>query len=53
MACGWIEKHDSMPPILFDKLIEDQLPADSVLYDIIMRLQERKKAGEDLRNTKK
>ncbi|MFB5676297.1 nucleotidyltransferase domain-containing protein [Paenibacillus terreus] len=48
LACGWIENHDSMPPILFDKLIEDQLPADSVLYDIITELLERKKAGEEL-----
>ncbi|ACT03567.1 nucleotidyltransferase domain-containing protein [Paenibacillus sp. JDR-2] len=49
LACGWIEKYNAMPPMLFEELVEDLIPTDSALYGIIERLLVRKRAGEELR----
>ncbi|MDF2649867.1 MAG: YcgL [Paenibacillus sp.] len=48
LACGWIEKFDTMPPMEFDRLVETLLPAGSELYTIIQQLLIRKKAGDEL-----
>ncbi|MCA1292127.1 nucleotidyltransferase domain-containing protein [Paenibacillus sp. alder61] len=48
LACGWIEKHNTMPPVEFDKLVEDLIPPESALMDAVQRLLARKKAGEEL-----
>ncbi|SFE13350.1 hypothetical protein SAMN05216378_2440 [Paenibacillus catalpae] len=48
LACSWIEKYNEMPPMLFEELVEDLIPGDSELYDIIQRLLLRKRAGEEL-----
>ncbi|MCM3629362.1 nucleotidyltransferase domain-containing protein [Paenibacillus glycanilyticus] len=49
LACGWIEKYREMPPVPFEELAWDLIPADSELYDIIQRLLARKRAGDELR----
>jgi uncharacterized protein len=46
LACRWIEAHESMPPVEFSRLIEDQLP--SSLQTIVVDLINRKRAGEEL-----
>ncbi|UUZ81456.1 nucleotidyltransferase domain-containing protein [Paenibacillus sp. P26] len=48
LACGWIEKHDGMPPMEFDLLVEDLVPRGSALRTVIDDLLVRKKAGDEL-----
>lgn len=46
LACCWVERHESMPPVEFAKLVEDQLPPH--LRRTVERLLERKRSGEEL-----
>jgi predicted nucleotidyltransferase len=48
LACGWIERYNSMPPIKFVDLLAEFIPVDTELYQVIEHLLERKKAGEEL-----
>lgn len=48
LACRWIEKHNTMPPVEFHRLVEDLLPEGSTLREAVDRLLERKMAGEEL-----
>lgn len=48
LACEWIERYQSMPPIQFDLLVERLVPSDSELKVVIEQLLERKKAGDEL-----
>ncbi|MGO4107656.1 nucleotidyltransferase domain-containing protein [Paenibacillus sp. YAF4_2] len=48
LACGWIEKYNAMPPILFEQLVAELVPAESELHSIIQSLLVRKRAGEEL-----
>lgn len=48
LACEWIERYQSMPPIQFDLLVERLIPADSELKAVIEQLLVRKKAGDEL-----
>lgn len=48
LACGWIEKHDTMPPIEFEALVNDLVPQESELRAVIQELLVRKKAGDEL-----
>ncbi|WP_068498994.1 nucleotidyltransferase domain-containing protein [Paenibacillus kribbensis] len=48
LACGWIERYNSMPPMEFETLLEELVPSDTELYRVIGHLLERKKAGEEL-----
>lgn len=48
LACGWIERYNSMPPMEFVDLLEELIPADTELYQVIGYLLQRKKAGEEL-----
>lgn len=47
LACKWIEKHNSMPPILFQDLVEE-LISDRELKHIINSLLSRKISGDEL-----
>ncbi|WP_201714729.1 nucleotidyltransferase domain-containing protein [Rossellomorea arthrocnemi] len=47
LAAKWIEKYQSIPPMEFQELVEDLLPAGE-LKDSIATLLKRKKAGEEL-----
>ncbi len=47
LACGWIEKYGSMPPMEFEELVEQMLP-DSILKKEIYTLLARKKASVEL-----
>ncbi len=49
LACGWVEKHRAMPPMAFDELVRELVPAESSLREEIERLLVRKKAGEELK----
>lgn len=48
LACGWIEKFNTMPPIEFDLLVEALVPKGGELHAMIEQLLIRKKAGEEL-----
>lgn len=48
LACQWIEKHNTMPPVEFDRLVEDLLPEGSGLRSAVNELLVRKRAGEEL-----
>ena len=48
LACQWIEKYETMPPVEFDQLVDELVPRDSELMDEIQRLLVRKKAGDEL-----
>jgi uncharacterized protein len=47
LAAKWIEKYNTIPPLKFQVLLEDIIPAGE-LSDSIHRLLERKIAGEEL-----
>jgi len=46
LACCWIERHGSMPPMEFTELMDDQLP--SHLREPVAGLLARKRAGDEL-----
>jgi uncharacterized protein len=46
LACRWIEAHDTMPPMEFASLVEDQLPAQ--LREAVGDLLLRKRDGDEL-----
>ncbi|TDF95461.1 nucleotidyltransferase domain-containing protein [Paenibacillus piri] len=48
LACEWIEKHNSMPPIEFDRLVDVLVPMGSELKTIIEGLLVRKRAGDEM-----
>ncbi|WP_342434872.1 nucleotidyltransferase domain-containing protein [Paenibacillus sp. FSL H7-0442] len=48
LACSWIERHNSMPPMEFVELLEELIPAHTELYQVIEHLLDHKKAGEEL-----
>ncbi|MGO4529542.1 nucleotidyltransferase domain-containing protein [Paenibacillus sp. 2TAF8] len=48
LACGWIERYETMPPMAFDELVETLVPAGTPLYTEIHDLLRRKKAGDEL-----
>ena len=48
LACAWIERYHTMPPIEFHKLVEEFVPADSELRTVIEDLLIRKMAGDEL-----
>ncbi|WLV26069.1 nucleotidyltransferase domain-containing protein [Aciduricibacillus chroicocephali] len=47
LACEWIEKYKTAPPVEFKMLLEDILP-DGELKDEIEQLQKRKMEGDEL-----
>jgi predicted nucleotidyltransferase len=48
LACEWIEKYGSMPPMEFDVLVDRLIPEDIELKQVVQNLLVRKKAGEEL-----
>ncbi|MDD9271523.1 nucleotidyltransferase domain-containing protein [Paenibacillus sp. GCM10023248] len=48
LACEWIEKHNTMPPIEFGRLVDAILPRESELKEIIGGLLVRKRAGDEM-----
>ncbi len=46
LACLWIEKHDTFPPMEFEKLMNDSLENGDIKSEI-NKLLERKRAGEE------
>ncbi|AKG33256.1 nucleotidyltransferase domain-containing protein [Paenibacillus durus] len=48
LACEWIEKYVTMPPIEFDQLVDGLLPGGSELKAVILDLLDRKKAGDEM-----
>lgn len=48
LACEWIEKHNTMPPIEFDRLVEAVVPKESELKAAIDGLLVRKRAGDEM-----
>lgn len=48
LACAWIEKFDTMPPVEFDRLVEAVVPGGSELKNVIDGLLVRKRAGDEM-----
>jgi len=48
LACMWIERNGTMPPMEFDRLLKELLPSESALNFEISRLLDRKISGEEL-----
>ncbi|MNI75304.1 putative nucleotidyltransferase [compost metagenome] len=48
LACEWIERHNTMPPMEFDVLVDGLVPEGSELKAVIHKLLVRKKAGEEM-----
>jgi len=48
LACGWIERHNTMPPMEFEQLVDELIPANTSLYIEIAELLRRKKSGDEL-----
>lgn len=48
LACEWIEKYHTMPPIEFDRLVDHFIPKGSELRAVIESLLVRKRAGEEM-----
>lgn len=48
LACEWIERTDTMPPIEFERLVDALVPEGSELRAVISELLARKKAGDEL-----
>lgn len=48
LACEWIEKHNEMPPMEFDRLVEDLIPEGSELRKAVLELLARKKSGDEM-----
>lgn len=46
LACLWIEAHGTMPPMEFDRLVEDRLPVD--IKPDVLQLLARKRAGVEI-----
>ena len=46
LACRWIAAHGTIPPMEFDRLVQDQLPVE--LRPIVDDLVARKRAGDEL-----
>ncbi|AUS08152.1 hypothetical protein C1X05_04460 [Laceyella sacchari] len=48
LGCLWIQKHQTMPPLVFEQLVEELIPEGSRLRADIDALLVRKKAGDEL-----
>lgn len=48
LACEWIERYGAMPPIEFDRLVDNMLPEGSGIKPLIHELLTRKKAGDEM-----
>lgn len=48
LACEWIEKYNTMPPIQFQRLVDDLVPEGGALKSAIMELLARKQAGDEM-----
>lgn len=48
LACEWIERYSSMPPIAFEQLVDELVPQGSELKVAIDELLVRKRAGDEL-----
>ncbi|MFD0589630.1 nucleotidyltransferase domain-containing protein [Paenibacillus sp. GCM10027627] len=48
LACDWIIRFGTLPPIEFEKLADEMMPEDGVLRGIVKEMLARKRAGEEL-----
>lgn len=48
LACEWIEKYNTMPPIEFQTLVDALVPEGSELKTVILVLLARKMAGDEM-----
>ncbi|AJS57332.1 hypothetical protein UB51_01155 [Paenibacillus sp. IHBB 10380] len=48
LGCQWIEHHHTMPPMEFDRLVDECIPKNSELSAAIENLLVRKKAGDEM-----
>lgn len=48
LACEWIHRYGEMPPMAFDVLVDQLIPQDGELWNVVQQLLARKKSGEEL-----
>jgi len=48
LACAWIERYETMPPMEFERLVDTIVPQGSELKAVIAELLARKRAGEEM-----
>lgn len=48
LACEWIEKYNTMPPMAFDQLVAHAIPTESKLKAVIDNLLGRKRVGDEM-----
>jgi len=48
LACFWIEKYNTIPPMEFEILLNNRLPEADILKNEILQLLSRKRNGEEL-----
>lgn len=48
LACEWIERYNTMPPIQFQSLVDSLVPDGSELKAVILNLLARKIAGDEM-----
>lgn len=53
LACSWIEKYGTIPPVEFQRLKDDLVPVEHVIYPIIQQLLQEKMSGNELDNGNK
>ncbi|QSF47604.1 nucleotidyltransferase domain-containing protein [Paenibacillus tianjinensis] len=48
LACAWIEKYNEVPPLEFSVLVEELIPAGTLLRETVNNLLIRKMSGDEL-----
>ncbi|MNW62615.1 putative nucleotidyltransferase [compost metagenome] len=48
LACAWIEKYNEVPPLEFSVLVDELIPADTLLRETVNSLLIRKMSGDEL-----
>lgn len=48
LACGWIEKYRTIPPVEFQTLVDELIPQQHEIFNSIHSLLEQKRSGDEL-----
>lgn len=48
LACGWIEKYGTIPPVQFQILVDELIPQEHEIFNSVHSLLEQKRSGDEL-----